>query len=186
MSDPAPTPVDRISQATLELIVEKGISGVSMSEVARRAGVARQTLYNHFQDVESILYTTMDAHQSESLRTLSRHLVTLDSPTDRLEHLVRHTAAVAAHGHPNLRHGLSARNQELIARHDIGVRSLIETTLIAGVAAGQFRADIDPARDALLLQRMIEATTELVVGKGDDAATAAASTIRIVMAAVAG
>lgn len=184
MSGRDASPPERIAHATLELIMENGISGVTMSAVARRAGVARQTLYNHFQDVESILYTTMDAHQSESLETLRRHLVSLDTATAKLEHLIRHTAAVAAHGHPNLRHGLSARNQELITRHDLGVRKLVETTLRSGLETGEFRANIEPQRDALLLQRMIDATTELVTDQQEDPATAAAAAIRMVMAAV--
>jgi AcrR family transcriptional regulator len=42
---------DRIIDAALSLIGERGLGEVTMVEVARRAGVARQTLYNHYPDV---------------------------------------------------------------------------------------------------------------------------------------
>jgi AcrR family transcriptional regulator len=40
----------RIVEATMELHREKGPARTSMSEVARRAGVERRTLYRHFPD----------------------------------------------------------------------------------------------------------------------------------------
>jgi AcrR family transcriptional regulator len=40
----------RIVEATMELHREKGPARTSMSEVARRAGVERKTLYRHFPD----------------------------------------------------------------------------------------------------------------------------------------
>jgi AcrR family transcriptional regulator len=40
----------RIVEATMELHREKGPARTSMSEVARRAGVQRRTLYRHFPD----------------------------------------------------------------------------------------------------------------------------------------
>ncbi len=39
----------------LELVSEKGFSYVSMSELPKTAKVSRQTLYNYFPDLESVL-----------------------------------------------------------------------------------------------------------------------------------
>ena len=50
-----PPPVDRITAAALTLVAERGMSGVTMSAVAAEAGVARQTVYNHFSDVDAII-----------------------------------------------------------------------------------------------------------------------------------
>ena len=45
----------RIVEATMELHREKGPARTSMSEVARRAGVERRTLYRHFPDPASAI-----------------------------------------------------------------------------------------------------------------------------------
>ncbi|MCP4303822.1 MAG: TetR/AcrR family transcriptional regulator [bacterium] len=176
---------DRIVHATLGLILEHGISGITMSAIAREAEVARQTLYNHYPDVESIVTAAMETHQRESLDTLTELMRTINSPAGRLEHLVRHAAAVAAHGHPTFRYGFSARHQKLVAEYDHGVRSLVAAALTDGIASGAFRADLDLRRDPLLVQRMINATGELVGDDPEDAAAAVAVTVHTVLAAVA-
>jgi AcrR family transcriptional regulator len=46
---------ERVLTASLALIQEAGLSGLSMREVARRAGVSHQAPYHHFHDKESIV-----------------------------------------------------------------------------------------------------------------------------------
>jgi AcrR family transcriptional regulator len=46
--------------AAEEVFVEKGLHGASMGEIARRAGVAVGTLYNHFADREALLHHLID------------------------------------------------------------------------------------------------------------------------------
>ena len=45
----------RLLEETRKLIEEQGLSGVSMDEVCKRAGVARRTLYNAFQSKERMI-----------------------------------------------------------------------------------------------------------------------------------
>jgi AcrR family transcriptional regulator len=46
---------ERIVQASVQLLEERGLAALSMREVARRAGVSHQAPYHHFQDREAIL-----------------------------------------------------------------------------------------------------------------------------------
>lgn len=46
---------ERILAASVALLEEQGISGLSLREVARRAGVSHQAPYHHFADREAIL-----------------------------------------------------------------------------------------------------------------------------------
>ena len=51
----------RSVEATSELHLERGPAATSISEIARRAGVQRRTVYNHFPD-DSALLTACSAH----------------------------------------------------------------------------------------------------------------------------
>jgi AcrR family transcriptional regulator len=46
---------DRIARATAELHEEKGVAHTTVAEIARRAGVTRLTVYNHFPDLDALL-----------------------------------------------------------------------------------------------------------------------------------
>lgn len=46
---------EAIIRATLELTHEKGLAGIKMSELARKAGIATGSLYTYFEDKQDIL-----------------------------------------------------------------------------------------------------------------------------------
>lgn len=188
MSDPRDRSTEeRIVAATLELMIELGLSGITMTAVAESAGVARQTLYNHFPDVETIITAAVQAHQRESIRALEGILATIPDASARLEHLVRHLAAAAVHHAPMpaIHDSLSAPARETLVVHDRQLRSIIATTLRDGIITGAFRRDLDIARDTIVVHRMLQAVGELVgkePGAVDEVVTTAA---RTVLAAVA-
>jgi AcrR family transcriptional regulator len=51
----------RIVEATSRLHLERGPAATSIAEIARRAGVQRRTVYNHFPD-DGALFTACSAH----------------------------------------------------------------------------------------------------------------------------
>src|ERR687895_1195492 len=51
----------RITEATIELHRTVGPAATQISEIARRAGVRRMTVYNHFPD-EATLFAACSAH----------------------------------------------------------------------------------------------------------------------------
>ncbi len=169
--------LERISTAVLELLAERGATGLTMSEIASRAEVARQTLYNHFPDVESAVFAATSAHQTESFEHLQSILETIATATGRIEQLVRHTAALGASGHPSPRALFSGPVAELAEKHDRAFRTLVSRTLMLGVDTGEFRSDLDPEADALLVQRMIEAVAELHREEATDGVDRAVRTV---------
>lgn len=46
---------EAILAATLDLLAQRGVRGVTMSQIAERVGIGRVTPYKYFPDVEAIL-----------------------------------------------------------------------------------------------------------------------------------
>ena len=80
---------ERIVQATMELHKEVGPAKTTVAEIARRAGVQRLTVYNHFPD-EAELFTACQAHWRElhPLPDLTEALA-LDKPIERVREALR-------------------------------------------------------------------------------------------------
>ena len=68
---------DRIAQAAAQLHEEKGVAQTTVAEIARRSGVSRLTVYNHFPDLESLLPAcTAHFRSRHPFPELSRQLAT--------------------------------------------------------------------------------------------------------------
>lgn len=60
----------RIMAATAELIAERGYEATKISDIVKRAGVARKTLYENFSGKEEVFLTTFDAAVAEAMRRI--------------------------------------------------------------------------------------------------------------------
>src|SRR5262245_3129235 len=140
----------RILEAAARLMRERGVNGFSMDVLAKEAGVARATVYEHFRSKRAVL----DELASASTRTL-----TLDSraaaSTDPLTALRDMLGAVCRHWEENgatvreLRSLVAVTGSEMPAD---GVDAVYLRQVVAGLeAAGQLRSrwSIDEAVDAL-------------------------------------
>jgi AcrR family transcriptional regulator len=158
-----PSAKERIITAAFELSATRGLSGVTMSAVAEQAGVARQTLYNHFPDVESIVVAAYQHHHAESLTRLRQMLATTSDPLDKLVQFVRYQTAVMAHSHRSslLETGLSPAAQRLVHEQHREVTDLVEGILGDGVTTGAFRQDLDIVTTAPLILHLLGAAGEL-------------------------
>ena len=176
---------DRIVATAVELIAQRGMAGVTMSAVAETAGVARQTLYNHFPDLEAIVLAMIEEQASSGMEQLDLVIAAAGGPAAKLEQLVRHSVAFGAHGGDvgAFEAGLSAEAQEHLANHVQGARRLIAEILESGVAEGVFRADLDVEVAALLIQQLLSKAAEAVEGT-DDIARVAAEMVRLTLGGV--
>jgi AcrR family transcriptional regulator len=58
----------RITEALAELSAEQGYEATKVSDIVRRAGVARKTLYDNFDGKEEVFLVAFDAARDEVLR----------------------------------------------------------------------------------------------------------------------
>lgn len=83
---------DAVREATLDataaLVAEHGLTGVTMSQIAKESGIGRATLYKYFPDIESIVVAW---HERQIAAHLHRLAEASESarPGDRLETVLR-------------------------------------------------------------------------------------------------
>lgn len=182
---PSLKPRDRIIYAALELVSERGLGAVSMTDLAKAAGVSRQTLYNHFSDVGSVIDDAISQHDAAALQQLTTALHVCPTPRDAVVQLVHHFAALGSQGHYyEVEHALSAASQKHIATYEDGIRQLIRDTLMKGIASGDFRADIDPPTDSALVFALLDGVTQAVAKDPTQVSTIVKSAARTIEAAL--
>ena len=180
----AAPPQDRIVEAARRLVAEFGLAGVTMTAVAREAGVARQTLYNHFPNVESIVTTVIEQHERLGLTQVRRLLAGHEGASAKLEQLIRHSVTMGAHGHgwAVLESSLSPRAQVILGEHRSQAKAMVVEILHEGVEEGVFGPDLDVETYAIFIQDI------LVSGSNRDAAIdmsrLAGAAVRFVLTAV--
>lgn len=59
-----------IIEATQELLSQKGISDISLAEIAKKAGISKGTLYYHYKSKDEILFDIMDKYLQEQWQNL--------------------------------------------------------------------------------------------------------------------
>lgn len=152
---------EHILRAAAQLVSERGAADIAMSVLARRAGVARATLYNYFPDVERVL-SALVADQAARFRTeLDRQLAEATDPSGRLH---RYLLAVHQWGaqRRHARAGGTDRSRKLSPQllaviHEplTDLRELLCAILTDGVARGSFGSDIDPKLYAEFILRLL-------------------------------
>lgn len=144
----------KIIQATLALLADDGYDGVTMEAVAARAGVGKATLYRRYPGKEALvvdaLATLTDTVPRVASGGLRDDLVALVAST------VRVTSSPAGRLLPRLV-SAAVDNPGLLERYRQQVitprRRRFAEVLLAGIGAGDLRADLD-----------VEQTIDLLVG----------------------
>ena len=131
--------------AAWALVTERGLSAVTMSQIAARAGIGRATLYKYFPDVESILLAWHERHVSDHLAELVEIRDRSEVPGQRLEAVLEVYATIA--------HRRALHSSELVTLLHRGkqvgrlqhqISGLIRNLLAEAAAAGEIRTDIAP------------------------------------------
>lgn len=187
MTPNAQTTDVRIINAALALIAHEGLGAVTMRSVAERAGIARQTLYNHYPDVDSIVAEAIARHNRESIQLLESALRVVDDPEDKLEQLVRHVVSIGIHAHhvPGIEHGLSPEARATLRGYHDALDGSIRVALEEGQQSGVFRQDLALDLDTRLVRHMLNGLTEQAAQTPEAATVIAADGYRTIHAAVA-
>jgi AcrR family transcriptional regulator len=176
---------DRVVDAARRLFAEAGFHRVSLDEIARRADVARATVYHQFGSKLGVLGAVVeDFERRAGLAQLAELIET--GPVDTLVPDVVTAGCRYWATDPALARSIVAfavtdpQASELLAGHDDGRRRLL-SRMVERLGAG----DPERALDTLWLLTSFRAYDELARGRGLDTAAVAALLSRLARAGLA-
>ncbi|MFY9633985.1 MAG: TetR/AcrR family transcriptional regulator [Cellulosimicrobium cellulans] len=134
---------EAVLDAAADLVVGRGVAGVSMSAIAQGAGIGRATLYKYFPDVESILLAWHERQIQAHLTLLIDIRNQTQGVRDRLEAVLRAYAFLSRAGHCDavavrLHQGVHA------SRAQQHLRGFLAELVQEGVKEDVFRSDVAP------------------------------------------
>jgi AcrR family transcriptional regulator len=153
---------DATLDTTAALVAERGLRGVTMSQIAESTGIGRATLYKYFPDVESILAAWHE-------RAIGAHLAQLRAARDRARGpLARLHAVLGAyaeivhegHGHHHAELA-TVLHDEQVVRAMQHLRALVTDLVKEAAAAGNVRDDIAPDELVTYSLHAVEAASDL-------------------------
>ncbi|HEX6447937.1 MAG TPA: TetR/AcrR family transcriptional regulator [Trebonia sp.] len=153
---------EAILDAAWALVTERGLTAVTMSQIAGRAGIGRATLYKYFPDVEAILVAWHERQVAAHLRQLTEIRDRETGPGARLGAVM---AGYAFSAHHQSRHagelaGFLHRGEHLVpARQQL--TSLLTELLADAATAGEVRDDIPPHELAAYCLHALSAAADL-------------------------
>ncbi len=169
---------ERVVAAARDLYRDGGFHGSSLDVIARRADVARATVYHQFGSKLGLLEAVLiDYERRADLPTLI-DVVHHGPPDTLLRSMITEGCRYWATDPPLARAiiGVGTADPaagELLRRHDAGRLTLLETTVGRLDAAGLLTAAPGPALDVLWLLTAFESYDQLAAGRGLDAAAVA-------------
>ncbi|WP_211244244.1 TetR/AcrR family transcriptional regulator [Actinospica robiniae] len=153
---------ETVLDATWQLVGERGLAAVTMSQIAEHAGIGRATLYKYFPDVDAILLAWHERQVGEHLAQLATIRAQHGDPDAQLHAVLTAYAFISRHrgAHPGdlaafLHRGthLEPAQQQLLA--------LVTDLLTAAATAGAVRDDTAPAHLASYTLHALTAASAL-------------------------
>jgi len=169
----------RILAAAADLVAARGAAGLAMTTLARRARVARATLYNYFPSAERVLEALVETEVAAFLSDLGQRLETVPDPGERLSQavsaLVGWVAGQAAGGPAPAGRHPSARPPDVAAIHRplAAIQDRIREIVAAARDAGALPPRTEPDLAARFTVTLVLGIRWQLGGAGSDHVAAA-------------
>jgi AcrR family transcriptional regulator len=176
---------DQIMDTARRLFGERGTTDVPMDEIAAEAGVARSTVYVYFANRDELLQACVQSMYDRMQDTIELIVADDASPPERLRGLIlglleridespaffrlamATQATAGAAGSAAVGGALMMIGLDMIR--------VLEELALKGMAAGDFRADLNPERAVVLVGQQIYGALSVRAGEPDPIPTAQAA-----------
>ena len=136
---------DAIQETTWALVIEHGLTSVTMSQIAEKTGIGRATLYKYFSGVEAILLAWHERHVTGHLERLAEVRDQSGDAGERLEAVLEAYALISHHReHQGTELAAFLHRGEHVARAQQQLRDLIRDLLTEAAETGDIRDDVAP------------------------------------------
>ena len=150
-------------RATVELVSEEGLRGVTMSQIAERTGIGRATLYKYFPDVEAILLAWHERQVDGHLHQLEEISEQTDGAWERLESVLCAYAGIERRRrlHHDAELGAFLHRDEHIEGARKRLTKMVTDLIADAASAGRARDDTPPSELASYCLHALSAAGEL-------------------------
>jgi AcrR family transcriptional regulator len=174
--------VAAILDAALEALASDPDS--SMSEIARRAGVVRATIYVHFPTRESLLDAVMEYGVGQVLEAMSGADPQRGEPVEALERVLLATWRQLAQFHGLLALNTARLSAEELHRRHVPMLDLLEPLIERGREEGVFRGDLPVSWDLAVIRAIVHTASREVQGGRIPESKVESAMMRTVLAAI--
>jgi AcrR family transcriptional regulator len=147
------------------LITEHGLPAMTMSRIAKEAGIGRATLYKYFPDVEVVLSAWHQRQVNSHLALLAQAASRPGTPQERLRAVLVAYASATRRQHGGDLGALLHQGEHVVQAQD-HLRQQLADLLQEGAVVGEVRSDVDPTELATFCLHALTAAGAL----GSDAA----------------
>jgi AcrR family transcriptional regulator len=131
-----------ILAAAAELVAERGVTDITPTRIAKRAGIGRAALYRYFPDVETIL-ATWYAQKRRKARSRLSEIIDGEGPEMHGLRAALHACALAEFEDPLRDMAVCLRGSRVAALAERELRHGFATLLEVAVNARYVRDDVD-------------------------------------------
>jgi AcrR family transcriptional regulator len=175
--------VTAILDAGLEALASDPDS--SMSEIARRAGVVRATIYVHFPTRTALLDAVMEHAIDQVVEAMNRAEPARGRPAEALERVLLATWRELARFHGLLALNTARLSAEELHRRHVPMLDQLEPLIERGQREGAFRSDLPIAWHLAVIRAIVHAASASIVGGRLEESEAEAAMLTTALAAVA-
>ncbi len=151
---------DKILSESEKLLWKYGVRTITMDDIARRLGISKKTIYQHFSDKEDIVYQVFNYHITNEMCEVDKLMEVAENPVEEMllvSDMMRHHADAV---NPSLlvdvqRYYPKAWAAFLEHKENRIIKD-IKASLQRGVDQGLYRTDIDVETMARLRVELIQ------------------------------